>query len=190
MWAAMSRASLTTLGVVLLVGSLSGCATAPAVGRGGQVYEVRVATVDGNPTSNRGSVSHPACVIQVAERVASVWLALASSGDHESPVVFEADAVALKDGILVERSWNEAVVHHVTDAELAVGTAVVYVPSTRHPTTVELRFDPVGRVSPASPVAPGSPVSPISRLGGSDHQHDLAKGRPGLEQPMSGSDLP
>jgi hypothetical protein len=180
----MSRASFATSGVVLLIGSLAGCATAPAVGRGGQIYEVRVATVNGNPTSNHGSVSHPACVVQVAERVASVWLAVPSQADRESPVIFEADAVALKDGILVERSWNEAIVYHVSDAELAVGTAVVYVPSSRHPTTVELRFDPVGRDSPTSP------VSPISRLGRSDHQHDFAKGRPGFEQPVSGSDLP
>ena len=43
-------------------------------------------------------------------------------------MVFEADAEALKDGILVERSWNQAVVHNVTDAELAAGGALVSVP--------------------------------------------------------------
>ena len=40
-------------------------------------------------------------------------------------MVFEADAEALKDGILVERSWNTATVHNVTDDELAAGAAVV-----------------------------------------------------------------
>jgi hypothetical protein len=129
--------------------ALAACATAPAIGRGGKVYQVRVATVDGMPTALRGPVSHPACVLQVADRVAPVWLARASHGDQESPVVFEADGEALKEGILVERSWSEAVVHRVTDAELAIGVAVVYVPSARHPTTVELHFDPTSRLTTA-----------------------------------------
>jgi hypothetical protein len=155
----------------LLVAALPTCATAPAVGRGGQVYEIRVATVNGFPTSLRGPSTHPACVLQVGNRVAPVWLAAPDHADRPSPVVFEADAEALKEGILVERSWNEAVVHEVTEAELGAGAAVVYVPGNKRPTTVELRFDPV------------------SRLSRSDRQNDLAKRRPGFEQPVSGGDV-
>ncbi len=83
----------------------------------------------------------------VAGLVASVWLAQPSKQDQPSPVVFEADAEALKGGILVERSWNEAIVHEVTDDELAAGAAVVYIPGRARPTTVELRFDPISRLS-------------------------------------------
>lgn len=86
-----------------------------------------------------------------------------------SPIIVEADEAALKDGVLVERAWGEAIVHRVTDAELQAGAAVVYVPSTFHPTVVELRFEPV------------------SRLGHSEHQDDLTEGRPGLENPMARS---
>jgi hypothetical protein len=117
------------------------------VGQGGQVYEIRVATVDGIPTALRGPANHPACVLQVANRVAPVWLATPDHYDQVSPVVFEADAEALKSGILVERSWNEAVVHEVTDAELSAGAAVVYVPGNKRPTTVELHFEPISRVA-------------------------------------------
>jgi hypothetical protein len=160
---------------------LPGCASTMAVGRGGPVYEVRVATLNGTPTANRGPVAHPACVLQVGNQVAQVWLANASNQDHESPAVLVADAVALKDGILVERSWNEAIVHHVTDDELAAGAAVVYVPSARHLTTVELRF---------SLKLPISPISPTAGAGHSDQDHDLAKRASGLEQAVRGGDLP
>ena len=156
---------------VAAAGLPAACAASIAVGRGGTVYEVRVATVNGTPTAATGSVAHPACTIQVGDRVARVWLAHPSNHDHLSPVVLEADAVALKDGILVERGWNEAVVHQVTDAELAAGAAVVYVPGATHPTTVELGFEPV------------------PRLGRSDQKNDLAKGSPGLQQPVSGGRL-
>jgi hypothetical protein len=132
---------------IALAGGTLGCATFPAVGRGGPVYEVRVESIDGNHTALRGPAGHPACVVQVADRVATVWLASQAHADHESPVVFEADAEALKEGILVERSWNQAVVHNVTDAELAAGAALVSVPSGAHPITVELRFDPVSRLA-------------------------------------------
>ena len=165
LWAAL-------MGVVLGV-VMAGCASTLAVGRGGPVYEVRVATVNGIATANRGPVGHPACVLQVGNQVAQVWLANASNQDHQSPAVLVADAVALKEGILVERSWNEAVVHRVTEDELTAGAAVVYVPSARQLTTVELRFD---RISPAA--------------GASDQNHDLAKRSPGFEQAMSRSDLP
>jgi hypothetical protein len=148
-----------------------GCATAPAIGRGGTVYRVRVASVNGRATAARGPTAHPACVVQVGGRVATVWLANPSRRLSESPVVLEADAAALKDGILVERSWNAAVVYHVTDTELAAGAALVYVPGSGRLTTVELRFEPV------------------SRLSRSDRENDLTKRRPGLEHPVSSSDV-
>jgi hypothetical protein len=130
-----------------LAGGLLGCASFPAVGRGGPVYEVRVDSIDGNHTSLRGPAAHPACIVQVGDRVATVWLASAGHADRESPVIFEADAAALKDGIVVERSWSQAAVHNVTDAELAAGAALVSLPGMPHPITVELRFDPVSRLA-------------------------------------------
>jgi len=156
-------------GLALLLAFLAGCAAAPVVGRGGRVYAVRVASVDGQPTSNHGTVSYPACTLQFGDRVARVWLAHPSHVDAVSPVIVEADEAALKDGILVERSWNEAIVHRVTDAELAAGAAVVTIPSPYHPTVVELRFQPV------------------SQLGHSQAQDDFSEGRPGLENPMASS---
>jgi hypothetical protein len=153
--------------IAMLTGLAAGCATAPAVGRGGPVYAVRVASVNGYPTSDRGPAAYPACTMQLGDRVARVWLAQPSRTEAASPVIMEADEAALKEGILVERSWGEAVVHHVTDAELAAGAAVVYVPASTHPTVVELRFEPV------------------KRLGRSERQHDLTEHRPGLENPMA-----
>jgi hypothetical protein len=156
---------------VTLAVQLVACATTPVVGRGGKVYAVRVASVDGHPTSNKGTVAYPACTLQFGDRVAQVWLAHPSHVDAVSPVIVEADEAALKAGVLVERSWGEAIVHHVTDAELAAGAAVVYVPSPYHPTVVELRFEPV------------------TRLGHSDEQHDFTEGRPGLENPVAKSNV-
>jgi hypothetical protein len=114
---------------------------------------VRVDSVNGNRTSLRGPSGHPACIVQVADRVATVWLASEAHADRESPVVFEADAEALKDGILVERSWNQATVHNVTDAELAAGAALVTLPGLPRPINVELRFDPVSRLAAQTPTA-------------------------------------
>lgn len=144
--AALGRVGAVVFGVMLAVG-LVGCATTTAVGRGGPVYEVRVETVDGFRTSLRGPAGRPACIVQVANRVATVWLASAAHADRESPVVFEADAEALKDGILVERNWNTATVHSVTDDELAAGAAVVVLAASPRPITVELRFEPVSRLA-------------------------------------------
>jgi hypothetical protein len=144
------RAALSRLGAVVgvaLAGGFLGCATATAIGRGGPVYEVRVETVNGIHTSLRGPVGHPACIVQVANRVATVWLANSAHADRESPVVFEADAEALKDGVMVERNWNTATVHNVTDEELAVGVAVVVLAANPRPITVELRFEPVSRLA-------------------------------------------
>ncbi|HVR60316.1 MAG TPA: hypothetical protein VMU50_00380 [Polyangia bacterium] len=151
----------------------AGCATAPAVGRGGPVYDISIATIDGYPTADRGPAAYPAVTIQVGTSVARVWLAHPSHLAVVSPVIMEGDATALKDGILVERSWNEAVVYRVTDQDLDAGAALVYVPSMIHPpTVVELRFDPVARVGPAAP-------SSLQR------EDNLSEGRPTLEEPVS-----
>jgi hypothetical protein len=104
------------------------------------VYAISVDSVNGRKTADRGPSGYPACAIQVGDRVAQVWLADESRGDVMSPPVLEGDAAALKDGILVERTWSQAVVHRVTDDELAAGAAVVYVPGIPRPTVVELRF--------------------------------------------------
>jgi hypothetical protein len=121
-----------------------GCAHQPAVGRGGRVYSVRISTVNGHPTATRGSIAFPACTLQAGDQVAQVWLAQPSRANAVSPVILQADETTLKEGILLERSWQEAVVHPVTDAELASGTAVVYIPSIFELTVVELTFEPVG----------------------------------------------
>jgi hypothetical protein len=162
---AVARAAL------LLAVALPACATAPAIGRGGQVYAVRVASVDGHPTSNRGPIGNPACTLQVGDRVVRVWVAHPSHLNAASPVVTEADEAALKAGVLVERSWGEAIVHHVTAAELAAGAAVVYIPSTYHLTTVELSFEPV------------------KGLDHSQHEHDFTESPAGLENPMASRHL-
>ena len=157
------------LGLVSL-SAFSGCAHAPAIGRGGRIYAVAVDSVNGRRTADNGSIYFPAISIQVGDRFARVWLADQSRGDVTSPVVLEGDAEALKAGILVERTWNEAVVHKVTDEELAVGVAVVYVPGTPHPTVVELRFDQVSK-----PLA-GRPIRRKPGWGGSiDRQDNLSK---------------
>ena len=164
--------------VVAVALAANGCATVPAVGRGGPVYEISIAAIDGHPTADRGPAAFPAVTIQVGTTVARVWLAHPSHVEVNSPVIMEGDAAALKDGILVERSWNEAVVYRVTDQDLSAGAALVYVPSMMHPpTVVELRFDPVGRAGAATP-------SPLQR------EDDLSESRSALEQPMSGRHIP
>jgi hypothetical protein len=159
------------IGLVACVAvAAAGCATAPAVGRGGPVYEISIAAIDGHPTADRGPAAYPAVTIQVGTRVARVWLAHPSHHDVTSPVIMEGDAVALKDGILVERSLYEAVVYRVTDEDLSAGAALVYVPSMMHPpTVVELHFDPVGRVGRGTP-------SPLKR------EDDLSEGRSTFQQ--------
>jgi hypothetical protein len=161
-------------GLKLVLGALVvavGCAHAPAIGRGGRVYSVRVASVNGHPTSNRGSIAYPACTLQLGDQVAQVWLAQPSRDNSVSPVILQADEVALKAGILLERSWREATVHEVTDAELASGIALVYIPSIFNLTTVELSFEPVGE----------------GRRSG--NEDDLAKGGAGLDEPVPHRDL-
>jgi hypothetical protein len=161
---------LRSLAMCVVAGGLAtggtGCAHQPAVGRGGRVYAVRVVTVDGHPTATRGSIAYPACTLQFGDQVAQVWLAHPSRDNAVSPVLLQADEVTLKEGILVERSWSEATVHDVTDAELASGTAVVYIPSIFHLTVVELSFEPVGEKRR------------------SRNEDDLAKGGAGLDEPV------
>lgn len=157
------------LALVLAFGGA--CASVPAAGGRGKLYSVRVASVNGHPTAMRGAKAYPACTVQLGEQVAQVWLAHPSHLDAVSPVILQADEATLKAGVLVERSWSEATIHEVTDAELASGVAVVYIPSIFHLTTVELSFEPVGG---------------RSRLGNED---DLAKGGAGLDQAMPGRNL-
>lgn len=135
------RGGLT--GIICCFAAIASCAHAPAVGRGGPVYAIRVESVNDRRTADSGPISHSACAIQVGDRVARVWLADESRGPVQSPVILEGDAAALRAGVLVERSWSQAVVHKVTDEELAAGAAVVYVPDGPQPAVVELRFDPV-----------------------------------------------
>jgi hypothetical protein len=155
----------------------TGCATAPAIGRGGPVYEISVESVNGRKTAPTGPTSYPACTIQVGDEVARVWLADPALGDDvSSPTVLRGDAAALKDGILIERSWSQAVVHRVTDGELEAGAAVVYVPGIPHPTVVELRFVAVVTVAARAPL----PFGRRTRWRSGHRQHDLSKRRPGF----------
>jgi hypothetical protein len=124
------------------------CAVTPEVGRGGPVYEVIVDSINGRATGNKGPASYPALTLQVGSQVERVWLAANPVRPEGSPAIMKADAAALKAGILVERDWRSAVVRRVTDAELAVGAAVVYIPSVPEPIVVELRFRPVGGAAP------------------------------------------
>jgi hypothetical protein len=131
------------------------------------MYAVRVSSLNGLPTSNRGASGFPACTLQFGDQVTRVWLAHPSRQNAVSPVIAQADEATLKAGILLERSWQEAVVHAVTDAELASGTAVVYIPSVVRLTTVELTFEPVGETRRSNP------------------QDDLPKRGAGLDEPVS-----
>lgn len=139
------------------------------------MYEVTVESINGRKTAPGGSISYPACTIQVGDQVARVWLADPDRGDDvTSPSVLRGDAMALKDGILIERSWSQAVVHKVTDEELSVGAAVVYVPGMPHPTVVELRFLRVPEAGPTS----SRRRDP--RWRSRHRQYDLSKRGPGL----------
>src|SRR3954468_3642474 len=105
------------------------CAT-PSIGRGGPVYEVIIHSVDDRPTALRGHAGYPACTIQVGDHAARVWLSSEASADNadSSPTLLRADAAALAAGVLIESSWDAAVVHAVTEEELAVEAATVHVP--------------------------------------------------------------
>jgi hypothetical protein len=117
-----------------------GCAT-PTIGRGGPVYEVIIHSVDDRPTALRGHAGYPACTIQVGDHTARVWLSGDSTDSGESsPPLLRADAAALAAGVLIESSWTAAVVHAVTEEELAVEAATVHVPYAGGYHVVELRF--------------------------------------------------
>jgi len=67
----ISVTALTVLGLALWVGQ--GCATVHGHGSArGRLYTVRVASVNGYPTANRGSVAFPACTLQFGDHVAQV----------------------------------------------------------------------------------------------------------------------
>lgn len=117
-----------------------GCALVPAVGGGGPLYEVSVHSINGRPTAANGPAAYPACTIQVGDRAARVWLAADPPRSRPSPPVLQADAEALMAGILVEASWEAAVVHEITPEELAAEAAVIHVPYPGGFHTVELRF--------------------------------------------------
>jgi hypothetical protein len=160
--------------VALLAGA--GCAHTTAIGRGGPVFAVSVESIDGYPVVTGGRSSGYCYLLQVADRAVRVWPVVRSPrtvevdtfAPHESgETLLEADAEALKSGILIERSWNQAVVHEVTDEELDVGAAMIFVPGERRSVVAELRFrrigDPLPRASRgARTPTDGSPESPAS----------------------------
>jgi hypothetical protein len=170
-WLPVRRGLSVIVSLAAAAATALGCATAGApVERSGQLYEIAVASIDGYSTASRGPAAYPACTIQVGSNVARVWLAHPDNLDAVSPVVLTGDAAALKEGILVERTWQEAVVHQVTDDELAAGAALVYVPGWHRPhAVVELRFQPVVRRS-------------------SKGQDDLAKHTSGLKRAVAQRD--
>jgi hypothetical protein len=116
------------------------CAT-PSIGRGGPVYEVIIHSVDDRQTALRGHAGYPACTIQVGDHAERVWLSSESAdGAGSSPPLLRADAAALAAGVLIESSWTAAVVHAVTEEELAVEAATVHVPYPGGYHVIELRF--------------------------------------------------
>jgi hypothetical protein len=125
---------------------VAGCAT-PSLGRGGPIYEVTIDSVDDHATALRGPAAYPACTVQVGDHAARVWLASSEASEPSvSPPLLRADAAALQAGVLIESSWTAAIVHAVTEEELAVGAATVHVPYVGGYHVVELRFRrvPVG----------------------------------------------
>ena len=141
----------------LLGVALAGCAHGPAVGGGGRIYEISIESIDGLPVTTRGSSTGLFYVVQVGDRLATVWPVTPALNHDDRPIVLlEADAQALHDGILIERTWRLAVAHEVTDDELAAGAALVYVPGLQGASPVELRFRPVpvGQ-APRGPVTRG-----------------------------------
>lgn len=133
-----------------VVAGAGGCAHTTAIGRGGPVFAVSVDSIDGYRVVTAGHIAGYSFTVQVADQVVRVWPVLpdprAAGSDPLAPpesgptTLLEADAEALKSGILIERSWNQAVVHEVTDEELAVGAAVFFVPGERRSVVAELRF--------------------------------------------------
>jgi len=150
-------AGLAGLASVVFAGA--GCAHVPAIGGGGPVFAVSVESIDGFRVVTAGHIYGYSYMLQVADHAVRVWPVLhntnfpgpgvdgqpelGSSGDTAADVgetLLEADATALKSGILIERSWTQAVVHEVTEEELEVGAAVILVPGDRRSVVAELRF--------------------------------------------------
>lgn len=123
--------------------TLAGCAAAPAVGRGGRVYDVMVKSVDGRPTAQHGLAGH-SCSIQVGNVVRQVWFAHDAGEPFDAAnltPLLRADEAALREGVSVEYvSWPWVTFHRVTAEELAAGAAVFYVPGPTGPHDVELWF--------------------------------------------------
>src|SRR5258708_40315001 len=69
----------------------AGCATAPAVGRGGPVYEISIAPIDGYPTADRRPAAYPAVTIQAGTPVPRGRLAHPSHLTARSPVIMASD---------------------------------------------------------------------------------------------------
>jgi hypothetical protein len=149
---------LAGLASVVLAGA--GCAHVSTIGGGGPVFAVSVESIDGYRVVTSGHIYGYSYMLQVADHAVRVWPVvrnanfpdagpdsqppeLGPSGDLRTDAgetLLEADATALKSGILIERSWTQAVVHEVTEEELEVGAAVVLVPGDRRSVVAELRF--------------------------------------------------
>lgn len=177
------------LTVVLVLGTAPGllgavgCAHTAAIGGGGPVFAVSVESIDGYRVVMAGHMSGYSYLVQVGDVAARVWPVMRSPGAVEGDgpplpepgeTLIEADAEALKSGILIERSWNQAVVHEVTDEELDVGAAVVFVPGERRSVIAELRFRRLGaRDGKLSGAGPSSPCA----VGGRCRRTALRTGR-------------
>ncbi len=144
-----------------------GCAHTTAIGRGGPIFAVSVESIDGYPVVTGGRSSGYCYLLQVADRAVRVWPVVRSPRAVEADTfvppeagetLLEADAEALKSGILIERSWNQAVVHEVTDEELDVGAAMIFVPGERRSVVAELRFRRIGDPRPRATRGMRSPA--------------------------------
>ena len=131
--------------VAVVAGGILGCAHASSEPGAGRLFAVSIESIDGRSVVTIGHMSQPSYVVQVGTRLVRVWLAKpAPDGPSEATPLMETDAQSLKSGILIERSWTHAVVHEVTEEELAAGAALIYVPGDRRSAAVELRFRRLG----------------------------------------------
>lgn len=149
--------------------ALTGCISAPAIGRGGQVYDVVVRTLDGRPTALRGPPAH-ACTIQVGDTVNQVWLARDGRLPTESPVVLRADAAALRAGIALEiGGWPNVAFHRVTPSELQAEAILMHVPGPFRAHEVEIWFRPHRQMAAFdAPVQRGTAAEPAAPPAASD----------------------
>lgn len=111
-----------------------------------------IQSIDGRSVVTTGPSSQPSFLVQVGEQLVRVWPTRpAPNGPDEPATLLEVDAQALKAGILIESSWTEAVVHEVTEDELAAGAALIFVPGGRRSVVAELRFKALGIGPRSSP---------------------------------------